>query len=76
MNFIGSLLAKHMSLNNEPCMIMSTHIDWNQFELNYDPFRVGLAKCRRSGYAVDDLSTNICAWNETNGINDNNGKWS
>ena len=38
--------------------------------------RVGLAKCRRSGYAVDDLSTNICAWNETNGINDNNGKWS
>ena len=76
MNFIGSLLAKHMSLNNEPCMIMSTHIDWNQFELNYDPFRVGLAKCRRSGYAVDDLSTEICAWNETNGINDNNGKWS
>ena len=76
MNFIGSLLAKHMSLNNEPWIIMSTHIDWNQFELNYDPFRVGLAKCRRSGYAVDDLSTEICAWNETNGINDNNGKWS
>ena len=51
-------------------------IDLNQLELNYHPFRVGLDKCRRSGYAVDDLSTKICAWNETNGINDNNGKWS
>ena len=51
-------------------------IDLNQLELNYYPFRVGLDRCRRSGYAVDDLSTKICAWNETNGINDNNGKWS
>ena len=49
-----------MSLNNEPCMIMSTVIDLNPIGLNYYPFMISLDKCDGSFNAVDGLSTKIC----------------
>ena len=69
-NFNGSLATRCVSLNNEPCKVMSTLIDLNPVELDYCPFMISLDKCSGSCNAVDELSTKICAPSKTKDVND------
>ena len=48
LNFNGSLAAKCLSFNVEPCMVRPTLIDLNPVELKYYPFMINLDKYTRS----------------------------
>ena len=61
----GSLATKCMSLNNEPCTIRPTLIDFNHIELNYYPFMISLDKCIGNCNSVDSLSTKIRVLSKT-----------
>ena len=39
---------KCQSLNDEPCTVMPTLIDWNPIELKYYPFMISFKKCPAS----------------------------
>ena len=45
LSFSESLATKCVSLNDEPCMIRPTLINFNPVELKYYPFRISLDKC-------------------------------
>ena len=57
---------KCLFINDEPCMIRSTFIDLNPFELKFYPFMISLDKCTAS-YNV--LSPKICVVKKTNSLN-------
>ena len=71
LSFSGSSAITYVSLNNKPCMIRSTPIDFNSAELNYYPFMVSLGKCSESLNSIDDWYTKIWILTETKGINVN-----
>ena len=52
-------------LNDEPCMVRPTLIDWKPVELIY-PFMISLDKCNES---CNVLSPKRCVPKETKGIN-------
>ena len=54
--------AKCLSLNDEPCMVRPTLIDFNPTELKYYPFMISLDKCTGS---CNVLSPKICVPKET-----------
>ena len=55
-----SLATKYVSLNNEPCLTRLTPIDLNLNELHFYSFMVGLYRCNKSCYTLDDLSSRMC----------------
>ena len=61
--------AKFVSLNNQKCMTQPTLIklypDGYSQKLRYYPFAVNLDRCAGSCNTLDDLSTRVCAPNET-----------
>ena len=69
MSFSGSLTAKCVPLNNQPCMIRPTLTDLNPVELNYYPFMISLDKFNEKCNAADDSFTKICVPSETIDIN-------
>ena len=58
--------AKCMFLNDEPCLVRSTLINMNPFELKYYLFMISLNKCTGS---CNVLSLKICVPKETKDIN-------
>ena len=63
-SFSSSLATKCVSLNDEPCMVRPTLIDFSPIELN--PFKIILDKCNGSCNA---LSPKMCALKKTKRIN-------
>ena len=61
-SFSSSFSTKFMSLNDEPCMVRPTLIDFNPVELNYYPFMTSLDKCNGS---CNVLLPKICVPKET-----------
>ena len=57
--------TKRLFLNDKPCMVRSTFIDWNPVELKYYPFMISLNKCTGS---CNVLSPKICVPKETKDI--------
>ena len=63
-SFSSSLATKCVSLNDEPCMVRPTLINFSPIELN--PFKIILDKCNGSCNA---LSPKMCALKKTKRIN-------
>ena len=57
LSFSSSLATKCVSLNEKPCMVRPTLIDFSCIELKYCPFKVSLDKCNGS---FNVLSPKIC----------------
>ena len=57
LSFSSSLATKCLSLNDEPCMVRPTLIDFNHVELKYYPLMISLDK--RNG-SCNVLSLKIC----------------
>ena len=62
LSFSKSLATRCLFLNDEPCMVRSTLIDLNPFDLKYYPFMISLDKCTGS---CNVLSPKICIATET-----------
>ena len=60
LSFSSSLATKCLSLNDEPCMIRPTLIDFNPVELKDYPFQNSLGKCNGS-CNERRLSENMCS---------------
>ena len=60
LSFSSSLATKCLSLNDEPCMIRPTLIDFNPVELKDYPFQISLEKCNGS-CNERRLSENMCS---------------
>ena len=58
-----------MALNNEPCIIWPTVIDFNSFQVKCYPFMINLNKYNKSCNVLRDLSTIICVPNKTKDVN-------
>ena len=58
--------TKCLFLNDEPCMVRPTVIDWNPAELKHDPFIISLINCSGS---CNILSPKRCVPKETKDIN-------
>ena len=66
LSFSESLGTKRVSLNDEPCMLRSTVIDFNPIELKYYQFMISLGTCNGSCNA---LSPKICVPKKVKNIN-------
>ena len=65
LSFSSSLETKCLSLNDKPCMIRPTLIDWNSFALKYLSM-ISLGKCSRS---CNVLLLKMCVPTETKDMN-------
>ena len=69
LSFSGSLAAKCMFLNDEPCLARPTVIDLNPNELHYYPFMVSLDRFNGTCNILDDPDGRICVLNKTGDVN-------
>ena len=70
LRFCRSLAKKWVSLNDEPCMIRSTLVDLNPFELNHYSFMTSLHKCNGSCALSKTKEVNIELFNMITRINE------
>ena len=68
LGFVGSLAIKFTSMNNQPCMVRPTIIDFNSDELHYCPLVNSISRCIGSCNTVEDLFRRICVPSETEGM--------
>ena len=69
LSFSGSLAAKCICLNNEPCLSRLTLTDFTNSNLNCYLFMVSLDRCNGSFNTLHDLSRIICFPNKTEDVN-------
>ena len=69
LGFDGSLVAKYISMNNQPCMARPTLIDMNSDELYYYPFIVSRNRYDRNCNIAEDSFCRIYAPNKIGAVN-------